>query len=378
MKKAFYLFALVMFLNFSQSYAESSLNLSQNEKTGYVITIKSEDIDDVYIYLSRRVSGAWENIDSALFMGGKDVNFKGNLNSPEVLYLRAENTGKPVSFFAENSEITVLPDFIKPENTKVEGSSVHDEFELYESMFTELKALQDEAYKEYTSARKNKDEAKMEEVGRKFDEYAAKEMEMNKKYIAQNDDSYVSPYIIRSKMFYTLKLDELKTLVGQLDNSISNSVYVSQLNEHITILEKVAIGKKFTDFTLPNPEGVNVSLSDVTGQNYVLIDFWASWCGPCRRENPNVVRLYKDFHEKGFDIIGVSFDNSEENWLKAIKDDELSWHHVSDLKGWGSKAGKLYGVNSIPATVLLDPDGTIIAKNLRSEELREKLDEFLK
>ncbi|MGC9341832.1 MAG: TlpA family protein disulfide reductase, partial [Bacteroidales bacterium] len=107
------------------------------------------------------------------------------------------------------------------------------------------------------------------------------------------------------------------------------------------------------------------------------IDFWASCCGPCRRENPHVVAMYNDYKDKGFDIFGVSFDNSRENWLKAIDDDKLTWHHVSDLKGWGSAAGKLYGVNSIPHTVLLDPEGVIKAKNLRGDALKEKLDELL-
>ena len=129
------------------------------------------------------------------------------------------------------------------------------------------------------------------------------------------------------------------------------------------------------DFTMNNPEGKPIQLSSLRGK-VVMIDFWASWCGPCRQENPNVVRLYQQYHEKGFEIIGVSLDRTKEDWVKAIQDDKLTWIHVSDLQYWQNAAALLYSVKLIPQSYLLDKEGKIIAKGLRNEQLDKKLKEL--
>ena len=153
---------------------------------------------------------------------------------------------------------------------------------------------------------------------------------------------------------------------------------VGVAKEFITEVEqmkKLAIGQLAPDISLPNPEGEVVSLSSLRG-NYVLVDFWAKWCKPCRMENPNVVKMYQKYNDQGFEVFGVSLDRRREDWLQAIEEDELHWTQVSDLKYWKSEAARLYNINAIPFALLLDPDGRIIGKNLRGRQLENKLEEI--
>jgi len=149
----------------------------------------------------------------------------------------------------------------------------------------------------------------------------------------------------------------------------------AELKKQLEYAKSFSIGGTAPDFTQKTPEGTDLKLSDLRGK-VVLVDFWASWCGPCRRENPNVVKMYNEYKEKGFEILGVSLDNNKDRWLQAIKQDGLTWLHVSDLKYWQNEVAQMYGVRSIPHTILLDQEGKIIARNLRGAALEEKLGEI--
>jgi peroxiredoxin len=159
-------------------------------------------------------------------------------------------------------------------------------------------------------------------------------------------------------------------------SAFSQSKYAKELHQRVEVLRRTAIGVTAPDIVLPDPFGKSVALSSLRGK-YVLVDFWASWCKPCRMENPNVVRLYNRFKAKGFEVFSVSLDDNREAWTKAINDDKLLWTHVSDLKKWNASVVPQYNIESIPYTVLIDRDGKIVAKNLRGAELEKKLTELM-
>jgi peroxiredoxin len=155
-----------------------------------------------------------------------------------------------------------------------------------------------------------------------------------------------------------------------------NYKYAKSFVASVEDMKLLAIGQVAPEISLPNPEGEIIPLSSLRGK-YVLVDFWAKWCGPCRKENPNVVAAYNKFKDKGFTVYGVSLDRNKADWLQAIQQDGLTWTHVSDLKFWNSEAAKTYNITAIPFSLLLDPEGKIIGKNLRGAGLHEKLEEVL-
>lgn len=314
----------------------SGSTLIAQEKKNVEISGTLSGVTSGKIYLQKFNNKIFSSVDSAEIKDGKFL-LKEKLILPELYGLTTNPNKSPLYVFLEAGKVTVNLDTAKYySNSTVQGSASNDLFAAYKK-----------------------------QRGVKIDEF-----------IKQNPTSIVPAYVLYRDFSYRLSPEEIKANIALLDPSLQQSQYVTVLNELITVLNTVSIGKKAPDFTSLTPEGKSISLAGQLGK-YLLVDFWAAWCGPCRRENPNLVKAYQKYHEKGFDVLGVSLDKSKEDWVKAIKTDNLNWAQVSDLAYWNSAAAKLYGVRAIPANVLIDPKGVIIARNLRGEELDKKLEELL-
>ncbi|MDR2122265.1 MAG: AhpC/TSA family protein [Flavobacteriaceae bacterium] len=289
------------------------------------------------VYLQRFDEKMFFNIDSTEIKDGKFA-FSTKLKLPEVYGLSLDTTKGSFLLFLDNNPVVVkLDSSFWYKNTLVTGSALQDEYTAYK---------------------------KLKNV--KIDEY-----------IKNHSASLVTAYVLYREYVYRLNIDELKANIALLAPELHETPYVKTLNKLTKVYETVAIGKKVPLFEANTPEGQTVNLSERLGKGYLLIDFWASWCRPCRKENPNLVKVYDKYKSKGFDIFGVSLDREHRFWSKAIEDDKLVWTNVSDLKHWYSQPAKLYGVRVIPSNFLVNSEGTIIAKNLRGNDLGEYLSKLL-
>lgn len=195
-------------------------------------------------------------------------------------------------------------------------------------------------------------------------------------YIKNHPNSLISGNIL-SIFCITWGKDTSKLLYDGLSERVKKSEFGEKVFQYLSLAKDIKIGDKFVDFILPDIDGKDVSLSDYKNK-YVLLDFWGSWCAPCREENPNLVKTYNEFKDKGFDILGVSVETNKKSWLDALQKDSITWKSISDLNGDNNKAALIYGIHYYPANFLIDPKGTIIAKDLRGDALRNKLSELLK
>jgi peroxiredoxin len=218
---------------------------------------------------------------------------------------------------------------------------------------------------------------KVQELATMLDSVSIKQLKLVKRIIRDNKRNNIPVSYINSAM-YELGYEGLKEALDP-KASYYNNPALDKAKALLASYEKRAPGSKFHELTMKDMTGKEVKLSQWVGKgNYVLVDFWASWCGPCRQEMPNVVANYEQYHKKGFEVVGVSFDQKQEAWINAVQQLGMRWPQMSDLKGWQCAASDIYGIRSIPSSILVDPQGTIIAIDLRGDALGKKLAEIYK
>jgi thiol-disulfide isomerase/thioredoxin len=333
-------------------------------------------------YLTQNLAGNKQLVDSAKIIKGK-FSFKGQLKDGAFCYLTLSNQEGVLGFFLENSIVTITADKNAIGSAVVSGSRLNKQYEYWLKTWEIFHNKAGEGYALLKSGKKDSTgEVTMasDPVTRLAFDKAFKDLDLMldsgvHAFIKKYPSSPVPAYVICDRYIAYNKLEDVKNSFALLNNQARNSSYGKSITEFLKIVAKTAIGAK-PDFAIADTAGKILKLSSLRGK-YVLVDFWASWCAPCRRENPNVVKAYHKYHDKGFEIVGVSLDTKKDAWLKAIEKDGLVWNHVSEMEGWKSKIVQELGIKVVPTSFLLDKKGKIIATDLRGDLLWEKLGELL-
>lgn len=365
-----FVFFLPIFFGCIQPYQSTA------QSDHFVITGEIEGLQDsTYLYLYYLEAG--EIVDSVLVLDEK-FQFKGSVDEPSR-YIIQNKDYKNFMYkylWVENTDIRITGDTEHFREAHVTGSKTEEEDQQFTSMLKPYEQKRDSLRQGVREKIKNEDTTGIKSMKK---EIATLEQQIKAKKIAFFKD-HLSSYVTASRVSFAcltheLEKEEIAMLYALFPDHFKKATYGQNIESYLTLYNPVTVGDTANDFTQLAVDGQNVSLSDYKGK-YVLLEFWGSGCGPCRKENPNLVKLYEKYKALGFEILGVSLDGSREQWEKAIEKDKLLWTNVSDLKGSYNEAALMYGVSYIPKNYLIDPQGVIIDEDLRGEDLKVKLEEL--
>lgn len=344
-----------------------------NKTKQFKVKLNIENADNQTVILVKSLDGKKPTpIDTAEFLGNKAV-LTADFDDPHALYImKVKGTRDYYILFPENQDVNVTGDFNNFDHIEATGSATQNVFNEYQKALAKINEPGHALEEEINAAYDANDSLKYEELNAQFLVIYHENIDFKKDFIKKHADSYIGHYVL-DEMKYDLELAEVIELADLLTNESAfrdNVVKFIENNRH------VELGQPFMDFTLQTVDGKDVNLAEVIKNNKVtLVDFWASWCGPCRNENPVVKAAYEKYHAKGLEIVGVSVDRNEAAWLQAVEEDVLPYIQVRDAEG---TVGDDYAVVYIPSNFLYDHNGVMIAKGLRGEELEAKLAEILK
>lgn len=340
----------------------------QKHKPNYRISADIKGLKDSWVY---KISDNPSHQDSTSSKSGK-FTFTGYVDVPKEVLLISKVGHSALSIFIDkNADIKITGNAKQFGNARAIGGKTQSENNELLAKNTQNQMQLDALNKAFKESGKTEPDNILE---KKFDSLYKQMDTVKMEFIKQNPSSFVSLYKL-NELVFRINPTNLGELFDKLDEPLKKSAAGKEMANLIAIKKRTDVGQMALTFSAPDTLGNNISLSSFRGK-YVLLDFWASWCGPCRAENPNVLKAYNRFKEKGFTVLAVSIDKNKKAWNKAINEDKLPWTHVIDLKTENSIAD-MYGITAIPANFLLDPNGKILAVNLRGDSLVQQLEKIL-